>query len=131
MDPHTAEKTVRDVERERVDAPGGGKASEQKHGAATIAEPMRYLARTLSLDHLTAVAADAVALLAFVTVGLLNHHGSVSATGYARDAIPIVGCWLLAGGAFDLYKRPRARALFGTWLLGVTAGVVVRALIRL
>lgn len=91
---------------------------------------MRLLARPLSLPHRTAVVADVVALLAFVTVGLFNHHGGVSAANYARDAIPIAGCWLLAGGAFDLYKRPRARALLRTWLVGVTGGVLVRALVR-
>ena len=32
--------------------------------------------------------------------------------------------------AFDLYKRPRVRALLATWLVGVTAGVLLRALLR-
>jgi hypothetical protein len=88
------------------------------------------LARVLRLGHITAVVADVVALLAFVTIGLLNHEGGISAADYARDAIPFAGCWLLAGGGFDLYKRPRLRALLGTWLVGVTAGVLVRALLR-
>ena len=91
---------------------------------------MRLLARILLPSHLAAVGADVVALLAFVTIGLFNHHGGVSAADYARDAVPIVGCWLLAGGAFDLYKRPRVRALLATWLVGVTAGVLLRALLR-
>ena len=82
------------------------------------------------LGHRTAVVADVLALFAFVTVGLINHHGGLSATGYARDIIPIAGCWLLAAGAFDLYKRPRRRALLATWLVGVTAGVLLRALVR-
>jgi hypothetical protein len=86
-------------------------------------------ARLVNLSHRRAVAGDLLALLAFVTVGLLNHRGGLSATGYARDALPIVGCWLLAAGAFDLYRRPRISALLGTWLLGVTGGVLVRALV--
>lgn len=86
--------------------------------------------RVLRLGHRTAVAADVIALLVFVTIGLLTHHGDVSAADYARDAIPLVGCWLLAGGTFDLYRHPRARALVATWLAGVTAGVLVRALLR-
>jgi hypothetical protein len=85
--------------------------------------------RVLALPHRTAVAADMLALAAFVTVGLLNHHGGLSATGYARDLLPIGGCWLLAAGAFDLYKRPRPSALLATWLIGVTAGIAVRALV--
>ena len=91
---------------------------------------MRLLARILLPSHLAAVGADAVALLVFVTIGLFTHHGGASAADYARDAVPLLGCWLLAGGAFDLYKRPRVRALLATWLVGVTAGVLLRALLR-
>jgi hypothetical protein len=87
--------------------------------------------RILQLGHRTAVAADVLALLLFVVVGLVTHHGGLSATEFARDAIPIAGCWLLAGGAFDLYRRPRLRALLATWVTGVTAGVLIRALLRL
>jgi Protein of unknown function (DUF3054) len=83
----------------------------------------------LGLNHRAAVTADLLALAAFVTVGLVNHHGGVSLSGYARDLLPIGGCWLAAAGAFDLYKRPRVRALLGTWLVGVTGGVLVRALV--
>jgi Protein of unknown function (DUF3054) len=83
--------------------------------------------RIFRLGHLTAVVADVVALLVFVVVGLLNHHGGISLWDFARDAVPFVGCWLLAGGAFDLYKRPRVGALIGTWLVGVTGGVLLRA----
>jgi hypothetical protein len=83
----------------------------------------------LRLPHAVAVASDVVALLVFVVVGLLNHHGGITAPDYARDAVPIVGCWLLAGGAFDLYKRPRLGALLRTWLVGVTGGVLIRALL--
>jgi hypothetical protein len=91
---------------------------------------VRLLARILLPSHLAAVGADAVALLLFVTIGLFTHHGGVSAADYARDAVPLLGCWLLAGGAFDLYKRPHVRALLATWLVGVTAAVLLRALLR-
>ena len=85
--------------------------------------------RILRLGHRRAVVADVAALLAFVVVGLLDHEGGISAADYARDAIPIAGCWLLAGGAFDLYKRPRLPALLGAWLVGVPAGVLIRSLL--
>jgi hypothetical protein len=88
-----------------------------------------WLGRILGLGHRTALVADLIALAAFVTVGLLNHHGGLSVGGYARDLLPIAGCWLLAAGAFDVYKRPRLGALLGTWAVGVTAGVVVRQLV--
>jgi hypothetical protein len=82
------------------------------------------------LSHRAAVTADMLAIVAFVTVGLINHKGGLSASGYARDVLPIGGCWLVAAGPFDLYKHPRWRALLATWLVGVTAGVLVRALVR-
>jgi len=85
--------------------------------------------RLLRLSHRVAVASDLLALLAFVTIGLVNHRGGLSATGYARDFLPIAGCWLVAAGAFDLYRRPRPRAFVATWLAGVTGGVLVRALV--
>ncbi len=85
--------------------------------------------RIVNLSHRTAVAADALALVAFVTVGLFNHHGGLSAAGYARDALPILGCWFAAALAFGLYRRPALRTLLATWLAGVTAGVLVRALV--
>ena len=87
------------------------------------------LSPIVHLSHRTAVASDMLALSAFVTVGLINHKGGLSAAGYARDILPIAGCWLAAAGAFDLYKRPNWRALFSTWLVGVTGGVLIRALI--
>ena len=86
-------------------------------------------ASIFQLSHRAAVAADLLALLAFVTVGLWNHKGGLSATGYARDVLPIAGCWLVAAGAFDLYKRPTVRALLLTWVTGVTVGVAIRQLV--
>jgi hypothetical protein len=88
----------------------------------------RARVRLLRLPHRHAVTADLLAIFAFVTVGLVNHRGGLSATGYARDFLPIAGCWLLAAGAFDLYRRPRVRALLATWVVGVTGGVLIRAL---
>ena len=85
--------------------------------------------RFLRLSHARAVTSDLLALVTFVTVGLVSHHGGLSAAGYARDLLPIGACWLVAAGGFDLYRRPRLRALLGTWLAGVTAGVLVRQLI--
>jgi len=85
--------------------------------------------KIFALGHRTAVASDVLAIIAFVTVGLFNHEGGLSAGGYARDVLPIAGCWLVAAGAFDLYKRPSWRALLSTWVVGVTGGVLIRALI--
>jgi hypothetical protein len=88
------------------------------------------LTRLLHLPQRRAVAADLLAILAFVTIGLVNHHGGLTATGYAEDFLPIAGCWLVGAGTFDLYRRPRLGALLATWVTGVTGGIVIRALVR-
>jgi Protein of unknown function (DUF3054) len=74
-----------------------------------------------------AVAADTAAILVFAVIGNLSHHGDVSARGLARDVLPLLGGWLGAGVLFGLYRRPTLGRLAATWLVGVTAGVVVRA----
>ena len=58
----------------------------------------------------------------FATIGQLSHHGHLSATGYARDALTLLAGWL---GATILFKG----RLVPTWVAGVTAGVVLRAAI--
>ena len=72
---------------------------------------------------------DAAALVVFAVVGLLSHHGAVSARGLARDALPLLGCWFAAALAFRLYQRPSVARLLATWAVGITTGVLVRALV--
>jgi hypothetical protein len=69
-----------------------------------------------------AAATDALAILVFVTIGQVSHHGGVSATGYAEDALPFLGCWFAAAAAFH-------RRFVPTWLVGIAAGVLLRAAI--
>lgn len=76
-----------------------------------------------------AVAADTAAILVFAIVGLLSHDGAVSGRGLARDALPVLGGWLTVALLVRLYTRPAAWRLAATWLLGITAGVAVRAAI--
>lgn len=72
---------------------------------------------------------DAAAILVFVTIGLVSHHDAVSASGYARDLLPFLGCWFAAALVFRLYSAPGRWRLAATWAVGVPAAVVVRALI--
>ncbi len=65
--------------------------------------------------------AGTVAIVLFATIGQLSHHGGVSVGGYAADVLPLLVCWLVAAWW--------TRRFVPTWLLGVTAGVVVRMLI--
>jgi len=73
--------------------------------------------------------ADALAIVVFATVGLLSHDHSLSATGYARDALPVLGGWLVAALVFGAYRRPSRRTLLATWIVGVPLGLLIRALV--
>lgn len=66
--------------------------------------------------------ADAFAILLFVTIGQLSHRGGVSVTGYAEDALPFLVAWLAAFRVFGGRFLP-------TWLVGVTLGVAIRAVV--
>ena len=83
----------------------------------------------LRLAPKTAAASDAAAILIFVTIGLLSHEHGLHATGYARDAVPFLGCWFAAAFGFHLYTRPSFARLAATWAVGVPAAVLVRALV--
>ncbi len=83
----------------------------------------------LSLPPRLAFAADALAVIVFATVGLISHDHSFTALHYARDILPVLGGFVAVGVATGLYTRPTWRSYAVTWLVGVTAGIVVRALI--
>ena len=86
------------------------------------------MASRISREPAPALAADVTALFAFVTIGLVSHHHGFL-RGYARDLPTFVGCWIAAGLAFRLYRRPGSWRLAGTWAVGVPAAVLLRALI--
>jgi hypothetical protein len=73
------------------------------------------------------VAADVAAIVVFAVIGNLSHHGGVTAGGLARDILPLLGGWLGAGLLFGVYRAPSLTRLAATWLVGITAGVVIRA----
>jgi len=73
-------------------------------------------------------ASDAVAIVAFVTVGLVSHRHGVSATGYARDALPLLGGWFGTALALRTYGVGGTPRLLATWALGIPLGVLIRAL---
>jgi hypothetical protein len=76
-----------------------------------------------------AAASDAVAILLLVVVGLVSHHGDVSGSGLARDALPLLGGWFAVAQLIGLYTQPAPLRLLATWLFGITAGVALRAAI--
>lgn len=71
----------------------------------------------VSLRHRSTAFVDALALLVFVTIGVLTHDSSFMA--WIRDLLCFELAWLA------LYRLPFA----ARWLLGITLAVLVRALI--
>jgi hypothetical protein len=63
--------------------------------------------------------ADAIALTVFVVIGVLTHDASV--TALVRDLLIFLGCWFAAAVAL--------RRLLPTWIIGITAAVLIRAAI--
>ena len=72
-------------------------------------------------------AADALAILAFTTVGVVSHREALPPSALAEDALPLLGGWFAAALAFRLYGRPSRRALVLTWAVGIPVGVLARA----
>jgi hypothetical protein len=63
----------------------------------------------------------------FVAIGVLTHDAS--ATAFVRDALCMVGAWFAVATVVRLYSRFAWWRLAATWLVGVSAGVLVRAAI--
>ena len=74
-----------------------------------------------------AIAADAAGIVVFAVVGLISHRASSGA--FAHDALPLLGGWFAVAPAARLYERPTVLRFLVTWLVGITASVLVRALI--
>jgi hypothetical protein len=74
-----------------------------------------------------AIAADAAGIVVFAVVGIISHGASPGS--FAHDALPLLGCWFAVALAARLYERPTVLRFLVTWLVGITAGVLVRALI--
>ena len=74
------------------------------------------------------VAADALALVAFVLAGIRSHHEVGALDLVARNVIPLGIAWFTVGTVVGTYRRPGLRTLLGTWIVAVPAGVVARSL---
>lgn len=72
---------------------------------------------------------DALAVALFAVLGLLTHERGITLDGVLRNAVPILGGWVLAAAALRIYSRPTVIRLVGAWLVGITVGVAVRALL--
>ena len=74
------------------------------------------------------VLADAVALVAFVMIGIRGHRGS-TVEGFLRTAVPLLGAWFLVAWAAHTYHRPGWRSLLRNWIIAVPIGLLVRTVI--
>jgi hypothetical protein len=74
-------------------------------------------------------ACDAAAIVVFVTIGLISHRRGLSASGYARDTLPLAAGWFGAAALFHPYASRGVRRVLATWAVGIPAGVLVRALV--
>jgi hypothetical protein len=75
------------------------------------------------------IAGDLLCLTLFAVLGLVSHDDGVTISGLLRTAVPIAGGWLIAASLFGTYRRPGLVTLLPAWAVGVTLGVVVRALL--
>jgi hypothetical protein len=72
---------------------------------------------------------DALALIAFVLVGIRSHHESGAATLFLRNAVPLLVAWFAAAAVVGTYRRPSTRTLLITWVLAVPVGLMARSLV--
>jgi hypothetical protein len=72
-------------------------------------------------------AADALALLAFVVVGVVSHEHAVAGRALLHDAVPLLGGWFTVALLSGAYRRG-GRWMLLPWAVGLPLGVLVRAL---
>ena len=70
--------------------------------------------------------ADAVALLAFIAVGLRSHRVGAIVEIAARNAVPLGVAWLLVYVAIGTYRRGDLASLAITWAIVVPSALLVR-----
>lgn len=72
------------------------------------------------------VAADALALLAFVVAGIRVHGGLLTAQAVARDAVPLLAAWWALAPLTGVYRAPGWVSLLRHWAVAVPAGLLAR-----
>ncbi len=76
---------------------------------------------------LGAVAADVVAIVAFVSVGRRNHDEAVDASGVVGAAAPFLVALCLGWLVLRLWRRPTSTEwALGLWAITLTVGMVLR-----
>jgi Protein of unknown function (DUF3054) len=72
---------------------------------------------------------DGTVLLLWAVLGLAHHAEGITVAGLLRTAGPILLGWFAAAAVLLTYRRSSSvRRFLATWALGISAGVVLRAL---
>jgi len=72
---------------------------------------------------------DAVALVSFVVVGVIQ-HGGLALSGIARTGIPLLVAWLLIALPVGTYRRVGWVTMLATWAVATPLGLLGRSVIR-
>lgn len=69
---------------------------------------------------------DAAVFALFTIIGLFNHKVGFSPYHFGRDFVPLTVAWFLVALIVDTYGRGGWMRVATNWLIGVTAGIIVR-----
>lgn len=77
---------------------------------------------------------DIVVIAAFVLLGMAEHRTAGDALGALRNLVVFLGTWTSVAWVIGLYRHPGASGALSwrlavTWLVAVSGGILVRALI--
>jgi Protein of unknown function (DUF3054) len=87
-----------------------------------IARPERRVGRVLP------AVTDAVALMAFVAVGLRAHHDTGVVELFARNAVPLLIVWFGVAVLLRTYRDPGLASLLRTWIVSVPLALAIRSI---
>lgn len=73
-----------------------------------------------------ALVADAVALVAFVLIGVRSHTGAFPARDLVENLLPLVVSWACVAALVGTYRRTGLRTFLLTWVVAVPIGLLVR-----
>ena len=73
-------------------------------------------------------AADALALIVFVVVGIRSHHEVGALYVFLRNAVPLLSAWFIVATVAGAYRTPGLRTLLITWVIAIPTGLIARSL---
>lgn len=84
-------------------------------------------ARASNIRRVTILAiGDAAVFALFTIIGIINHSVGFTLYHFGRDFVPLTAAWFLVSFIADTYGRGGWIRVAANWLIGVTAGIIVR-----